>query len=79
MSYFGSCGSLDPHSSFTTFGVSLVTLMRVVTQDSWETVMYACRSEHDLAPLYFIAVAIVGGMVMTNLFMAVVVVSLRLH
>ena len=48
MSYFGSCGSLDPHSSFTTFGVSLVTLMRVVTQDSWETVMYACRSEHDL-------------------------------
>ena len=74
MSFFGSYTDFDPHTNFTTFPLTLVTIMRVITQDSWETVLFTARSHSDYAPLYFIAVMVMVGMVMVNLFMAVVVV-----
>ena len=74
MSFFGGYTDFDPHTNFSTFPLTLVTIMRVITQDSWETVLFIARSHSAYAPIYFISVMVMVGMVMVNLFMAVVVV-----
>ena len=74
MSFFGGYTDFDPHTNFSTFPLTLVTIMRVITQDSWETVLFIARSHSAYAPIYFIAVMVMVGMVMVNLFMAVIVV-----
>ena len=74
MSFFGNYTDYDPHSSFATFPITLVTIMRIITQDSWETVLFISRAHSAYAPLYFISLMVLCGFVMVNLFMAVVVV-----
>ena len=74
MSFYGTYTDFDPHTNFSTFLLSLVTIMRIITQDSWETVLFVARGHTPYAPLYFISVMVMVGMVMVNLFMAVVVV-----
>ena len=74
MNFFGEYNDFDPHSSFKEFGVTILTLMRVITQDSWETVLFIARGHSVYAPVYFVSVMVLVGFVMVNLFMAVVVV-----
>jgi hypothetical protein len=79
MNFFGNVQGFDPHSSFASFGVSLVTLTRLATADSWENVMNAARASTPYAPIFFIAFMVMGSMVMVNLFMAVVLVRVCLY
>ena len=74
MNFFADMDGFDSHSDFSSFGVSLVTLTRLATADSWENVMNAARAVTPYATIYFIAFMVIGSMVMVNLFMAVVLV-----
>lgn len=82
--------NLNASSNFSTFGSSLMILMRMVTGESWNGVMYDCMVQppncdsdnnpnHDFgcggkvsAYLYFNSFTLLGGWIMLNLFLAVV-------
>jgi hypothetical protein len=65
---------LSKHVNFHTFPLALMNLWRVATGDAWEEIMYACRVEERVAPVYFFAFLVLGSMVMVNLFVAVILV-----
>ena len=78
MNFFGTYSGMGPHSNFENFGNAVITLVRIITQDGWEEVMFVCRSYSDISVAYFLSFVVVGSMIMTNLFMAVVVVRVCL-
>ena len=74
MSFFGTDPDFGDHFTFENFGLSMVTLFRCATADSWETRLYASRSTHPWAPVYYVLFMVFCSMVMTNLFIAVILV-----
>ena len=75
--YFGDIpySNFEPHYGFNTFGIALNSIFREITKISWENIMYTCRQFVDTAPIYFIALHVVGGFIMVNLFIAAILVS----
>eukprot|EP00899_Mesostigma_viride_P006469 jgi/Mesvir1/15823/Mv03377-RA.1 len=78
--------TLDEHSNFKNFGYSILTLLRMVTGENWNGIMYDCMVQPpdcDNSPevdncglrwawLYFVSFVLMGSFVMFNLFIAVV-------
>eukprot|EP00762_Andalucia_godoyi_P008681 ANDGO_00428.mRNA.1 Muscle calcium channel subunit alpha-1 len=79
---YGVC--LDRHANFETFGNALLTLMRMITGESWNCIMYDCMVQppncsHEegncgspAAPLYFITFVVLGATILLNVFIAVI-------
>ena len=79
----------NEHANFRDFGNSLLTLLRMVTGEAWNSIMYDVMVKDDCdssdecaigeccgvagAPLYFITFVIFGSFVTLNLLIAVVV------
>ena len=69
----------DPGNGLTSFdsvGLTFVVLMQAITFDDWATPMYALMS-HDpeltyLVVSYFLAIVVLGGFFVVNLFLAVI-------
>ena len=80
--------NLNEDANFTNFGHSLLLLLRMVTGEAWNSVMYDCMIDTDCdsaadcargeccgndgAPLYFITFVILGTFITLNLLIAVV-------
>ena len=74
---------LSERANFETFGVSLLTVFRMSTGESWNGIMMDCRvvppdctdgvdcGNYNGAPLFFISFQIFGQYLMLNLFVAV--------
>ena len=76
---------LSERANFEKFGVSLLTIFRMSTGESWNGIMEDCRVEppdctpgkdgdcgsNSFAPLFFISFQVFGQYVMLNLFVAV--------
>ena len=74
---------LSDRANFETFGVSLLTMFRMSTGESWNGIMMDCRvmppdceegvdcGNHTMAPVFFISFQVFGQYVMLNLFVAV--------
>lgn len=74
---------LSERANFETFGVSLLTVFRMSTGESWNGIMMDCRVEppdctadvdcghFNMAPVFFISFQIFGQYLMLNLFVAV--------
>jgi voltage-gated sodium channel len=71
-------GAKDPEH-FGTLGVSLLTLFQVVTLEGWVEVMKTqmAASPGYGPPLYFISFIVVGGMIILNLFIGVIMTSMQ--
>ncbi len=65
----------DPEH-WSTLGLSLLTLFRIVTLEDWTDVMYTAMEMHPLAWIYFVSFVIMGTFVIINLFIAVVLNNL---
>lgn len=66
----------DP-AHWSSLGLSLLTLFRVVTLEDWTDVMYTAMEKYSLAWIYFISFVVVGTFVVINLFIAVVLNNLE--
>ena len=66
---------IDP-THWSTLGISLITLFRIVTLEDWTDVMYAAMDHHWWAWAYFVSFVVVGTFVVINLFIAVVLNNL---
>jgi len=66
----------DPQH-WSSLGLSLLTLFRIVTLEDWTDVMYTAMEMHSLAWIYFVSFVIVGTFVIINLFIAVVINNLN--
>jgi hypothetical protein len=80
--------NLNEHANFTNFGNSILILLRMVTGEAWNAIMYDCMVSDECdsaadcalgeccgsagAPLYFITFVIFGSFVTLNLLIAVV-------
>ena len=80
--------NLNADSNFTNFGNSLLVLLRMVTGEAWNAIMYDCMISEDCdkgvdcargeccgsagAPMYFISFIIFGSFITLNLLIAVV-------
>ena len=80
--------NLNKDANFTNFGNSLLLLLRMVTGEAWNSVMYDCMIDTDCdsdvdcargeccgndgAPFYFITFVILGTFITLNLLIAVV-------
>eukprot|EP00899_Mesostigma_viride_P021429 jgi/Mesvir1/29288/Mv01554-RA.1 len=75
--------ALNEHSNFRNFGYSVLTLLRMLTGEGWNGIMYdcmkrlpGCEQEDDCgipqAWIYFVAFVVIGSFVTLNLFIAVV-------
>ncbi len=71
-------GANDP-GHFETLGVSLLTLFQVVTLEGWVEIMkmQMATSPGYGPPLYFISFIVVGGMIILNLFIGVIMNSMQ--
>jgi len=65
----------DPEH-WSSLGLSLLTLFRIVTLEDWTDVMYTAMEMNSLAWIYFVSFVIVGTFVVINLFIAVVINNL---
>ena len=65
----------DPEH-WRSLGISLLTLLRIVTLEDWTDVMYTAMEMHSFAWIYFVSFVIVGTFVVINLFIAVVINNL---
>jgi len=77
--------NLNEHANFESFGMALLTLFRVATNDEWVGVMQDCmvsppscsRAEGNcgnrVAYLYFISFVIIVSIILLNLFTAVII------
>ncbi|QGG46880.1 ion transporter [Heliorestis convoluta] len=59
------------------FGLSLLTLFRVITLEDWTDVMYVAMELSPWAWTYFVSFVIIGTFVVINLFIAVVLNNLQ--
>lgn len=66
---------IDP-THWSTLGISLLTLFRVVTLEDWTDVMYAAMEGYAWAWIYFVSFVVLGTFVVVNLFIAVVLNNL---
>jgi voltage-gated sodium channel len=71
-------GANDP-GHFGTLGISLLTLFQVVTLEGWVEIMkiQMATSPSFGPPLYFISFIVVGGMIILNLFIGVIMNSMQ--
>ncbi len=71
-------GANDP-GHFGTLGASLLTLFQVVTLEGWVDIMkmQLATSPGYGPPLYFISFIVVGGMIILNLFIGVIMNSMQ--
>ncbi|MFN7967579.1 MAG: ion transporter [Acidobacteriota bacterium] len=70
-------GSHDP-SHFGSLGRALLTLFQVVTLEGWVELMNVQRVVAPLAaPAYFVTFIVVGGMIILNLFIGVIMNSMQ--
>ena len=54
-------------------GSAFITLLQAITFDDWTVIMYALmRSTSTWAWVYFVAIVVLGGFFVVNLFLAVV-------
>eukprot|EP01084_Bolivina_argentea_P090848 163604_1 len=61
-----------PRMNFDTFLWSLVAVFSVLTGENWNVLMYDCwRATSWLAPIYFLSLVILGGFVIMNVFLAI--------
>ncbi|TLS67480.1 ion transporter [Mariprofundus erugo] len=58
-------------------GISLLTLFRIVTLESWTSVMYTAMEMNPYSWIYFVSFVIMGTFVIINLFIAVVINNLE--
>ena len=65
----------DP-THWSSLGISLLTLFRIVTLEDWTDVMYTAMELHPFAWIYFVSFVVVGTFVIINLFIAVVINNL---
>ena len=74
--FFGSEPFTDDgfsaHANFRNFANSMLTLWRLATGDSWQVVMHASMRVSTFAALYYLFFMLFGGLVMVNLFIAVI-------
>ncbi|KPJ91051.1 MAG: ion transporter [Gammaproteobacteria bacterium SG8_11] len=66
----------DP-THWSTLGLSLLTLFRVVTLEDWTDVMYKAMEMHPWMWMYFVSFVVIGTFVVINLFIAVVLNNLE--
>ena len=66
---------IDPQH-WSSLGISLLTLFRVVTLEDWTDVMYAAMEASPWAWIYFVSFVVLGTFVVVNLFIAVVLNNL---
>lgn len=65
-----------PRSHFDDFGASMMSVFQILTGENWNTVMYDAMHANGIAAcFYFIALTVVGGYIMLNLFLAVLLVK----
>jgi voltage-dependent calcium channel L type alpha-1D len=61
-----------PRANFDTFIWSMVTVFQVLTGENWNSVMYDCwRATSWIAPVYFLSLVILGGFIVMNIFLAI--------
>ena len=65
-----------PRSNFDDFGKACITIFQVLTGENWNAVMYDCRrsklpQDAYLAYAYFILLMFMGGFVVMNLFLGI--------
>ena len=76
---------LNDYANFESFGLSLLTVYRMATGESWNGIMYDCKIQPPdcddsldecgkplVAVLYFVSFQLIGQFIMLNLFVAVV-------
>lgn len=64
---------LNTYSNFGSFGISLLTLFKCITGESWHAVMATCYEEKGwLALPFFVTFVILCNFLMINLFIAVI-------
>jgi voltage-gated sodium channel len=63
----------DDPNRWADLGVSLLTLVQVMTLSSWETVMLPMQALHSWAFIYFISFVFITAVVLLNLVIAVLV------
>ncbi|WP_455216694.1 ion transporter [Kaarinaea lacus] len=66
----------DP-THWSTLGLSLLTLFRVVTLEDWTDVMYTAMDMHPMSWMFFVSFVVIGTFVVINLFIAVVLNNLE--
>ena len=66
----------DP-THWSSLGLSLLTLFRVVTLEDWTDVMYKAMEMHPWMWAYFVSFVVIGTFVVINLFIAVVLNNLE--
>lgn len=67
---------IDP-VHWRTLGMSLLSLFRIVTLEDWTDIMYTALDHYWWSWAYFVSFVVVGGFVVVNLFIAVVINSLE--
>ncbi len=65
--------STDDPSRWADLGISMLTLVQVMTLSSWETVMLPMQALHPWAFIYFISFVFITAIVLLNLVIAVLV------
>lgn len=73
MQLFGSCGiPYSFRSNFSDFGSAMLTVFQILTGEDWNTIMYMAVAHTNYASiLFFIITFIVGGFVVLNLYLAI--------
>ena len=61
---------------WSSLGMSLLSLFRIVTLEDWTDIMYKAMEWHPMAWLYFVSFVVLGTFVVVNLFIAVVINNL---
>ncbi|KAB2954199.1 ion transporter [Heliorestis acidaminivorans] len=59
------------------FGLSLLTLFRVITLEDWTDVMYVAMDLNPYSWIYFVSFVVLGTFVVINLFIAIVLNNLQ--
>ncbi len=66
----------DP-THWSSLGIGLLTLFRVMTLEDWTDVMYIAMELHPMAWLYFVSFVMLAAVIMINLVIAVVINNLQ--
>jgi len=79
MSFFGKLplgvgknGLLNEHANFQSFHVSMLTLFRMSTGESWNGIMHDCMEVYPVAWIYFTSFILFGSYMILNLLIAIV-------
>ena len=66
----------DP-THWSSLGIGLLTLFRVMTLEDWTDVMYVAMELHPMAWLFFVSFVMLAAVIMINLVIAVVINNLQ--